>query len=268
MCKGTVPLRLNIGLMRCDMKVNLIRIKRLNSENQNSGSSLSFIFSLLFLLMFAGTAYAGPPVRPMVISGEALAEGKPLLDGTVLKFMVGQFDMESKVIVSEEGISYVRMVIPAFDPDRKEIPGGRDGDLVMFTSAGPYPLGDMPTVKWKKGLNLRRDFFVKQAIRERPAVASASSVYDGRMWVLKCSINPITQKGLEPSSVSYRTRWFYIKKTAGGEQPPDGKTKLSVFIKEDVLKDIKPGAEATVQYKDKPADLRRSCRTALSVLRR
>lgn len=216
------------------------------------------IIAVLFwgLVIFAGAALAGPPVRPMVISGEALAEGKTLPEGTVLKFMAGQFELGAKVLVSEEGISYVRLVIPTFDPDRKELPGGREGDLVKFVSLGSYALTDVPPVKWKKGLNVKSDFLVKQVLKERPSIASASAVHDGEKWALKCAINPVVQKGLDPASVAYRLKWFYLRKTPGDEKLPDGKPKRSVFVKEELLKDIKPGAESTVEYKDKTADMK------------
>lgn len=218
-------------------------------------ASMTLISNLLLLaltLVCVPAAFAGPPARPMVITGEVLAEGKPVPEGTLLKFVIGQLEAETRIMVSEEGMSYARLVIPAYDMERKDTPGGREGDLVKFTGLGSYPLSNMPPVKWKRGQNLKRDFFIKQAINERPAIVSASAIQDGEKWSLKCSIKPIVPHGIDPASVSYRIKWFYTREKA----TVDEKKETSVFVKEDVLKDPKPGAQSSVEYAGNAADMR------------
>ena len=218
------------------------------------GESKYHCFSvlLLFVLLFAGHAYAAPPAQPMVIHGEILAEGKILPEGTELKVSVKGQEISLKTANTAEGLSIYTLKIHAYNPNKPEKPGevrAKEGDEIRFLSLGKYTLAQMPSLKWKQGLIVKKDLLVNQVLQNSPSFMSASATQNGDKWVLKCKIGPLQQEKPDSSLISYKVKWFYKKTKEPEQAATDGKKADEVvLVKEETLKDVKADKESEITY--------------------
>lgn len=194
----------------------------------------AMIGMVMGLLLMCASAFAGPPARPMVISGELLVDGTPVAEGTELKLMVAQTEIVVKTKQHEGGTAYYRTVLAPVDPNKPEAPRFREGDTVRFLSLGQEALADI-TLPWKPGVVLK-NVLVRTDIQEVPllSIASATQGNDGK-WVLKSTIRPMARKDGN-AALSYRTKWL-VRKAAGVGTDNSGTPQepLAVVVAEEKL---------------------------------
>jgi len=223
-------------------------------------SKLSIIFSAVLVLLLAGNVYAAPPAQPMVIHGEILAEGKVLPEGTELKVSVKGQEINLKTANTAEGLSIYTLKIHAYNPNKPEKPGeirAKEGDEIRFLSLGKYTLAQMPSMKWKQGMIVKKDLLVNQVLQQSPSIMSASAVQTGEKWLLKCKISPLQQEKPDSSLISYKIKWFYKKTKEAEQAAPDSKKADDVIlVKEEILKDVKVDRESEVTYEGKTTGMK------------
>src|SRR4030042_368778 len=207
--------------------------------------------SILFFLftLFTGIIHAGPPKMPMVIYGEVIVDGKQVPKDTVLKVTLGRFDLSSQTTLTETEVSQYRMEIPAYDPEKTDKQGAKEGEEVRFISLANDSLSNISPIKWKTGSVVRQDIFIRTTVQKYAEILSASAKKDaGGKWTFKCNVKPLEQKGLEGASISYKVRWFLKKKQVGPDKEKEGQMGL---VKEDILKDLRAAKESEIKYDGK-----------------
>ena len=204
--------------------------------------------SILFFLLalFVGIVHAGPPKMPMVIHGEVIVDGRQVPNNTVLKVTLGRFDLSSQTTLTETEGSRYRMEIPAYDPEKTDKQGAKEGEEVKFVSLGNDSLSNISPIKWKTGSVVRQDIFIRTTVQKYPEILSASAKKEAEgKWIFKCNVKPLEQKGLEGASILYKVRWFLKKKQEGPDKEKEGQR---VLVKEDILKDLRAAKESEIKY--------------------
>ncbi|MBI5233725.1 MAG: hypothetical protein HY880_05160 [Deltaproteobacteria bacterium] len=195
------------------------------------------------------SAFAGPPARPMVISGELLADGAPVAEGAELKITIAQAEAVVKTKQSEGGTAYYRIVLAPFDPMKPDLPRFGNGDSIRFLSLGQESLADMPPLAWKPG-TVVINVLLRTVIQEAPSILAASATQDADgKWVLKSTIRPIAPKGDADAALSYRIKWF-VRKAAGVATDDSGTQQKPQAVKaaEETLSSISTDKESVLSY--------------------
>ena len=201
------------------------------------------------LLLACTSAFAGPPARPMIISGELLVDGAPVAEGTELKITISQTETVVKTKQSEGGTAYYRIVLAPFDPNKPDAPKFREGDSVRFLLLGQESLDAMPQMAWKPGAVLK-NILLRTVIQEAPSILAASATQDADgKWVLKSTIRPIASKGDGDAALSYRIKWL-VRKAAGVTTDNSGTQQKpqAVVVAEDTLPSVSADRESVLTY--------------------
>ena len=209
----------------------------------------AMIGMVMGLLLTCASAFAGPPARPMVISGELLVDGTPVADDTELKITIAQAEAVVRTKQSEGGMAYYRIVLTPFDPMKPELPRFREGDSIRFLSLGQESLDTMPQMAWKPGTVLK-NILVRTVIQEAPSLLAASAMQDADgKWVLKSTIHPIAPKRDADAALSYRIKWL-VRKAAGSATGDSGTPQepRAVVVAEETLSSISTDKESVLSY--------------------
>lgn len=203
--------------------------------------------ALALSVVCAVPVFAGPPARPMVISGEILLDGMPVTEGTELKLLVAQTESVIATKLTEAGTSWYRVVLPPFDPSKPELQRPREGDPIKFISLGAESLATMTPLKWMSGPVLN-NVLIKTTIQKTPTILSAAAAQDSSgKWLLKAKIRPVDSLGSGNEALSYRVKWLVRKTTTVA---PDSPEAQAVNAAEEVLRSVSTEKESSLTYAD------------------
>lgn len=203
--------------------------------------------ALALSIVSAALVFAGPPARPMVISGEILLNGMPPAEGTELKLMIAQTEVMIPTKLTAAGTSWYRIVLPPFDPSKPELQRPRQGDLIKFISLGAQSLASMTPLQWMSGPVLN-NVLIKTAVQKSPTILSAAAAQDSSgKWLLKAKIRPVDSQGSGNEALSYRIKWLVRKTTATAADSPEAQ---AVNAAEEVLRSVNTEKESSLSYAD------------------
>lgn len=201
--------------------------------------------ALALSLVCTALVFAGPPARPMVISGEILLNGMPPAEGTELKLQVALTEVMIPTKLTEAGTSWYRIVLPPFDPSKPELQRPRPGDPIKFMALGTESLTAVTPLQWISGPVLN-NLLIKTAIQQTPTILSASAAQDSNgKWLLKAKIHPINPPGSGNEALSYRFKWL-VRKTA--TIAPESPETQAVTAVEEVLPSVSTEKESALTY--------------------
>lgn len=201
--------------------------------------------ALALSVVCAAPLFAGPPARPMVISGEILLEGMPVAEGTELKLLVAQTEMVIATKRTDAGTSWYRVVLPPFDPSKPELQRPREGDPIKFISLGTQSLASITPLKWAAGPVLK-NVLPRTAIQKAPTILTTAATQDASgNWRLQSKIRPVDAQENAMQALSYQIKWFVRKSAPTTPEPP---ATPAVPAAEEVLPSVSAEKESALTY--------------------
>lgn len=189
---------------------------------------------LLLTLSFvcAPAAFAGPPARSVLVSGEILVDGMPVPEKTELKLRLAQADVSVETKVSAAGTSYYRLVYPLKTEEAYSL---------QFISLGAENLTSLPPLTGTGG-SVRANVLVRTAIQKEPAILAAAAAQDSDgKWLLTATIRSGT-RGSDEEPLSSSVLWYL--RAAAAE--PDGTEPRARLAAQEILDSASAGNSSLV----------------------